>query len=59
MEVDLARDLPVVTCLPGLINQVILNIVVNAAHAIGDVVGGAGTRAASPCPPATTWTPWS
>jgi PAS domain S-box-containing protein len=31
--------LPQVPCLPGEFNQVILNIVVNASHAIGDVVG--------------------
>ena len=31
--------LPYVNCLPGELNQVILNIIVNAAHAIGDVVG--------------------
>ncbi|MEO8225053.1 MAG: PAS domain S-box protein, partial [Gammaproteobacteria bacterium] len=32
-------DLPLVTCLPGAFNQVILNMLVNAAHAIEDVVG--------------------
>ena len=31
--------LPLVSCLPGEFNQVILNLVVNAAHAIADVVG--------------------
>ncbi len=37
--------LPAVTCLPGEFNQVILNMLVNAAHAIGDVVGaGAGGK---------------
>jgi two-component system, NtrC family, sensor kinase len=30
--------LPPVPCLPGEFNQVILNLIVNAAHAIGDVV---------------------
>jgi PAS domain S-box-containing protein len=35
--------LPPVECLPGEINQTVLNIVVNAAHAIADVVGD-GTR---------------
>jgi len=34
---DLAPDLPPVLCLPGEMNQVFLNIIVNAAHAIGDV----------------------
>jgi len=35
---DLDPDLPLVPCLPGEINQVLLNLVINAAHAIGDVV---------------------
>ena len=34
---DLAA-LPMVLCHPGEINQVVLNMIVNAAHAIGDVV---------------------
>ncbi|HUT24114.1 MAG TPA: ATP-binding protein [Sumerlaeia bacterium] len=42
-------DLPLVSCLPGDLNQVILNLIVNAAHAIADVVGdgsaGKGTIA--------------
>jgi PAS domain S-box-containing protein len=42
-------DLPLVSCLPGDFNQVILNLIVNAAHAIADVVGdgsaGKGTIA--------------
>ena len=29
-------DLPMVTCLPGECNQVFLNLIINAAHAIGD-----------------------
>ena len=29
---------PLVPCLPGEFNQVIINLVVNAAHAIGDVI---------------------
>jgi PAS domain S-box-containing protein len=37
-------DLPPVWCHPGDINQVVLNLVVNAAHAIGDVVGTTGER---------------
>lgn len=35
---DLDRELPLVPCLPGDFNQVILNLVINAAHAIGAVV---------------------
>jgi PAS domain S-box-containing protein len=33
-------NLPRVTCLPGDINQVLLNLIVNAAHAIGDKLHG-------------------
>ena len=46
-DLDLVLDpqLPRVSCLPGELNQVILNLVINAAHAIGDVVGdGAGGK---------------
>ncbi len=32
-------ELPEVPCLPGELNQVILNLVVNSAHAIADVLG--------------------
>jgi len=39
MVTELDPNLPPVSCLPGEINQTILNIIVNAAHAIGDVVG--------------------
>jgi PAS domain S-box-containing protein len=34
---ELAPDLPLVPCNPGEINQVFLNLIVNAAHAIADV----------------------
>jgi PAS domain S-box-containing protein len=34
VELDLAPDLPQVLCLPDEMNQVVLNVVVNAAHAI-------------------------
>lgn len=39
LETDLDPNLPLVPCLQGEFNQAILNIIVNAAHAIGDVVG--------------------
>lgn len=39
VETDFDLDLPLVSCLPGEINQVFLNLIVNAAHAIADVVG--------------------
>jgi signal transduction histidine kinase len=37
-------DLPPVLCHVGDLNQVFLNLIINAAHAIGDVVGKAGGR---------------
>ena len=37
-------ELPPVTCMGGEINQVVLNLVVNAAHAIGDAVAGTDRR---------------
>jgi signal transduction histidine kinase len=39
VETDFDPELPAVSCLPGEINQVVLNLIVNAAHAIADVVG--------------------
>jgi PAS domain S-box-containing protein len=37
-------DIPPITCHGGEINQVVLNLVVNAAHAIGDRVGATEAR---------------
>jgi PAS domain S-box-containing protein len=37
-------DLPPVVCHVGDLNQVFLNLIVNAAHAIGDVVGHGGGK---------------
>jgi signal transduction histidine kinase len=36
-------DLPPIPCFLGEINQVVLNLLVNASHAISDVVKGTGT----------------
>ncbi|WP_415713609.1 ATP-binding protein [Maridesulfovibrio sp.] len=36
LETDLEPELPYVYCLPGAINQVLLNVIVNAAHAIAE-----------------------
>jgi PAS domain S-box-containing protein len=36
VETRFETTLPAVSCLPGEFNQVILNLIVNAAHAIGD-----------------------
>lgn len=38
MVTEFDDDLPLVPCLPGEINQVVLNLVINSAHAIGDLV---------------------
>ncbi len=38
MEMDLDDDLPPVSCLPSEVNQVFLNLIINAAHAIGEQV---------------------
>jgi PAS domain S-box-containing protein len=37
-------DMPAVLCHVGALNQVFLNLIVNAAHAIGDVVGQGGSK---------------
>ncbi|NGO38143.1 PAS domain S-box protein [Limisphaera ngatamarikiensis] len=39
MELDLDPNLPPVPCLPGEFNQAMLNLIVNAAHAIADRLG--------------------
>jgi len=40
VEAEFAPDLPLLSCLVGEINQVFLNLIVNAAHAIGEVTEG-------------------
>ena len=44
METDFDSSLPMVPCLPGEFNQVILNLIVNAAHAIADSLGKKGEQ---------------
>jgi len=39
MVTDLDPSLPLVPCRPDELNQVVLNIIINAAHAIADIVG--------------------
>jgi signal transduction histidine kinase len=43
VTLDLEPSLPLVPCWPDAINQVVLNLIVNAAHAIADVVEAQGT----------------
>ena len=42
VEMELAPDLPQLLCFPGEMNQVFLNIIINAAHAIGENLKGEG-----------------
>jgi PAS domain S-box-containing protein len=45
MKTELDRSLPLVPCLPAEFNQVILNIIINAAHAISERIGdGSGVK---------------
>jgi signal transduction histidine kinase len=36
VKTDFEANLPLIACLPGELNQVFLNIIINAAHAISD-----------------------
>ncbi|MCG7936661.1 MAG: ATP-binding protein [Candidatus Thiodiazotropha taylori] len=42
VSLDLQPSLPPVRCIPGPVNEVLLNIIVNAAHAIAEKVGESG-----------------
>jgi len=44
LELDLCPTLPPILCLPGELGQVILNLIVNASHAIADKFGSAGEK---------------
>ena len=44
LETDLDESLPGVPCFPGEINQVILNLITNAAHTIGKKLGDHPTQ---------------
>jgi PAS domain S-box-containing protein len=43
LETDYDSTLPLVSCLPSELNQVFLNLIVNAAHAIGEVAKKSGS----------------
>jgi signal transduction histidine kinase len=45
VKTDFDRELPTVPVIPGAFNQVILNMLVNAAHAIAGAAGASSTRA--------------
>jgi len=42
VKLDLAEDLPAIMCNPGELSQAVLNLIVNAAHAIEDRKNGMG-----------------
>jgi two-component system, NtrC family, sensor kinase len=44
VELRLSPELPPVPCMNGELNQVVLNLIVNASHAIADVVGSSGAK---------------
>jgi hypothetical protein len=44
LELDLDSDLPTLNCVPADINQVLLNLIVNAADAIAEKVGEEGAE---------------
>ncbi|MCM0754855.1 ATP-binding protein [Desulfovibrio aminophilus] len=44
VETELSPDLPLISCYAGDINQVLLNMLVNASHAIAEKVGDGGDK---------------
>ena len=44
LHTELEADLPPVVCVPGEFNQVVLNLIVNAAHSVADVVRDKGQK---------------
>jgi len=44
IQLELDPSLPQVRCIPGPINEVLLNVIVNAAHAIVDRIGDSGEK---------------
>jgi signal transduction histidine kinase len=52
LETDFDSTLPMISCLPGEFNQVILNLIVNAAHAIAEAAKKGGPeKGKSRCKP--------
>ena len=44
MKTDFDENLPPVPCLPGELNQVVLNLIVNAVHAISEKINGSSNE---------------
>lgn len=44
MVMQLDPELPLVPCIAGELNQVVLNLIVNACHAVADTVGATGRK---------------
>ncbi|WP_316412567.1 PAS domain-containing sensor histidine kinase [Mesoterricola silvestris] len=44
LDTELDPDLPKISCYPGEVNQMILNLIINAAHAIEAALGGSGEK---------------
>jgi signal transduction histidine kinase len=42
--IDVEPEMPPVECVAGELNQVVLNLIINASHAIGDAVGSSGNK---------------
>jgi signal transduction histidine kinase len=59
LETDFDPALPLINCLPGELSQVILNLIVNAAHAIADVVREGGLEKGKITVQTKTLTDWA
>ncbi len=44
MELNLSPSLPPIMCMPGELGQAVLNLIVNASHAIADRLGNSGEK---------------
>lgn len=44
LELNLSPSLPPIMCLPGELGQAVLNLIVNASHAISDRIGNTGEK---------------
>jgi signal transduction histidine kinase len=44
VRLELDHDLPLIPCMPGEMSQVLLNLIVNASHAIADTIPSGGNQ---------------